>query len=164
MEGATRSGKQYIKEFPIDNNSDSDSDSAGPLYTYMMSSSPASSPAPGTSDFNKKVVEQVQKTIRAMLASGSLTVPSTPASPTSVTTYVTDSFKGDFNPADKHGASLFKTATEPLPEKEIFSLNQDNAKKEFIFSSQKPQHTFGVPVLPRFHSPILFQIRTAKTF
>ena len=133
MEGITRSGKKYTKIFSIDSSSDSDSNSQSSIYAYTMSSSPGS-PTPGSPDFDKKVEEQVQKTIRAILASGTLT---NPASPTSVTTYITDPFKGDFNPADKHGASLFKTATEPLSEKDRFSLNQDNAKK--VFHLLKPK-------------------------
>ena len=139
MEGVTRSGRKYTKIFTIDSGSDSESS----LYTYTMTS-PSSPPAPGSSDFDKKVEEQVQKTIQAMLAAGTL---ATPASPTSVTTYVTDPFKGDFNPADKHGASLFKTATEPLPEKDRFSLNQDNAKKVFhLIKSKASTYFWGTSV------------------
>ena len=138
MEGATRSGKKYTKIFTTDSGSESDSkgdpesdsELAKSLYSYTMSTTSASSPTPGSSDFEKKVEEQVQKTIRAMIASGALV---NLASPTTVTTYVTDPFKGDFNPADKHGAFLFKTATEPFPEKDIFFLNQDNERKCFIF-------------------------------
>ena len=137
MEGITRSGKKYTKIFSIDSSSDSDSNSQSSIYAYTMSSSP-SSPTPGSPDFDRKVEEQVQRTIRAMIASGTLN----PASPTSVTTYVTDPFKGDFNPADKHGASLFKTATEPLPEKDRFSLNQDNAKKVFHLLKSKASTFF----------------------
>ena len=142
MEGVTRSGRKYTKK-------DSGSESASSLYTYAMSSS-SSPPAPGSPDFDKKVEEQVQKTIQAMLAAGTLATPgalATPASPTSVTTYVTDPFKGDFNPADKHGASLFKTATEPLPEKDRFSLNQDNAKKVFhLIKSKASTYFWGTSV------------------
>jgi hypothetical protein len=137
MEGVTRFGKKYTKVFTIDSGSESDSNSQSSLYAYTMSSS-SSSPAPGSPDFDKKVEEEVEKTIRAMIASGTLD----PASPTSVTTYVTDPFKGDFNPADKHGASLFKTATEPLPEKDRFSLNQDNAKKVFHLLKSKASTFF----------------------
>ena len=124
------------KIFTIDSGSDSEG-------SQTMSSS-SSSPATGSADFNKKVEEQVQKTIQAMLAAGTLT---TPASPTSVTTYVTDPFKGDFNSADEHGASLFKTATEPLPEKDRFSLNQDNAKKVFhLIKSKASTYFWGTSV------------------
>ena len=89
-----------------------------------------------------------------MLASGALV---NPASPTSVTTYVTDPFKGDFNPADKHGASLFKTATEPLPEKDRFYLNQDNGKKVFhLLKSKASTYFWGTSVtkIPQFY-PLL---------
>ena len=148
MEGATRSGKRYTRDFSRDSASESASASADPLYPYIMSSpsgppSHSSSPAPGSPDFDKKVEEQVQKTIRDMIASGTFS----PASPTSVTTYVTDPFKGDFNPADKHGASLFKTATEPLPEKDRFSLNQDNTKKVFhLLNSKASTYFWGTSV------------------
>ena len=65
-----------------------------------------------------------------MILSGKLVAPSTSASPTSIA-YVNDPFKGDFSPADKHGASFLKTATEPLSEKDRFSLNPGNANKVF---------------------------------
>ena len=81
-----------------------------------------------------------------MIASGSLVAPGTPVLPTSVT-YVTDPYKSDFNPTDKHEASLFETATEPLPEKDRISLNQDNSKKVFhLLKSKASTYFWGTSI------------------
>ena len=114
IEGITRSGTRYLRELPLNNSSDSDS-------TFNWDSSEATMSDSGSNgrnpDFVQQVQDQVERTIAAMIAAGTLVAPA--ASSRSVT-YVTDPFKGDFNPADKYGASLFKTATEPLPEKDRF--------------------------------------------
>ena len=66
-----------------------------------MSDPSDSSPTTANPDFDKRVEEQVQKTIQAMTNSGSLAAPGTPASQVSVT-YVTDPYKGDFDPVDNN--------------------------------------------------------------
>ena len=136
MEGTTRSGARYLRELPLDNSSDSDSS-----FNWYSSEATMSDPGSigGNPDFAQQVQDQVERTIASMIAAGTLVAPT--ASPRSVT-YVTDPYKGDFNPADKHGASLFKTATEPLPEKDRFSLNQDNAKKVFQLIKSKASTYF----------------------
>ena len=146
MESRTRSGRRYLREFSIFSASDSDSsyspdsDICSTIST-MTDSGSASSP-----DFAKQVQEQVEKAIADMIAAGTLVAPTSVPSPRSVT-YVTDPYKGDFNPADKHGASLFRTATEPLPEKDRFSLNQDNAKKVFhLLKSKASTYFWGTSV------------------
>ena len=84
MEGTTRSGARYLREFPIDNSSDSDS-------TFNWDSSVATMSDPksneGNPDFAKQVQEQVEKIIAAMIAAGTMVAPA--ASPRSVT-YITD--------------------------------------------------------------------------
>ena len=41
--------------------------------------------------------------------------------------YVTDPYKGDFNPADKGGSILFNKATEALKDSDKFTFNQEKA-------------------------------------
>lgn len=59
MECVTRSGKNYTKIFTRNSDSESDPDSSRSLYDYTISTPSASSPSPGTSDFDEKVAEQV---------------------------------------------------------------------------------------------------------
>ena len=61
-------------------------------------------------DFERKVQAEVAKQITAMILAGTIAAPSAPAAPS--TLYTTDPYKTDFNPAEKHGASLFSKATE----------------------------------------------------
>ena len=49
-------------------------------------------------------------------------------SPKSVTfQFVIDPYKSDFNPGDRHGASIYNTATETLKESDQFTFSQDKA-------------------------------------
>ena len=53
-------------------------------------------------------------------------------SPKSVTfQFVTDPYKSDFNPGDRHGASLYNKATETLKEYEQFTFSRDKAANLF---------------------------------
>lgn len=63
--------------------------------------------------------EQVTKAIQTLIIIEKLVTQGTPDSPIFVT-FITHPFKGDFNPVDKYGTSLFKTATDGLPEKQRF--------------------------------------------
>ena len=49
--------------------------------------------------------------------------------------YVTDPYKGDFNPADKGGSILFNKATEALKDADKFTFNQD--KVYFLLAEMK---------------------------
>ena len=41
--------------------------------------------------------------------------------------FITDPYKMDFNPEDRHGASLYNKATETLKEADQFTFSQDKA-------------------------------------
>ena len=78
-------------------------------------------------DFERKVQAEVAKQIAAMILAGTIAAPSAPVAPS--TLYASDPYKTDFNPAEKHGASLFSKATEELPDKDKLTLNTDKAKQ-----------------------------------
>ena len=71
MEGTTRSGARYLREFSIDSNSDSDptfnpnSDLDSSVATMFDTESNQ-----GNSDFATQIQEQVERTITAMIAAG----------------------------------------------------------------------------------------------
>ena len=47
--------------------------------------------------------------------------------PTVSCKFVTDPYKGNFNPAERRGAALFNKATDPLKDTDTFTFNQDKA-------------------------------------
>ena len=146
------------------------------LYKYTNTVMEAASAVDTSSEeFKRAVQTQVEQAIRDMVAAGTLASPSAasgssgsggsgsssgsptgggtggsilPASPTSVV-YSTDPFRSNFNPGDKHGASLFKTATEPLPEKERYTLSQDKAKKLLLHIKSKAATYFWGPIVTK---------------
>ena len=53
--------------------------------------------------------------------------------------YVTDPYESNFNPGDKLGADLYKTATEPLKPSERFNLTQEKAAELLRLLKEKSQ-------------------------
>ena len=163
----------------------------GALYTYTNLTID-SAPAVDTSseEFNRAVQAQVQQAIQDMIIDGRLASPTSasggssssgasgssgggasgggnsgsnlPASPTSVV-YSTDPFKSNFNPGDKHGASLFKTATEPLPEKDRYTLSQDRAKKLLLHIKSKAATYFWGTIVSKVPQNYPVDPKTCKS-
>ena len=64
-----------------------------------------------------------------LLPSGGTSTATAPSTSTSSASpqFVTDPYESNFNPGEKLGADLFKTATAPLKDSERFNLTQDKA-------------------------------------
>ena len=84
------------------------------------------------------------------------------ASPTSVL-YSTDPFKSNFNPGDKHRASLFKTTIEPLPEKDRYTLSQDKAKKLLLHIKSKEATYFWGTIVTKIPQAYPVDPKTCKS-
>ena len=91
--------------------------------------------------FESKVEAQVAKVITSMMAAKIIIKPSISS------LYVTDPFKTDFNPAEKHGASLFSKVIEELPDKDKFTLNTDKAKQlSHVLKTKASTYFWGTSV------------------
>ena len=69
--------------------------------------------------FEARVQAEVAKVIANMITAG--TIAASPPLSSTPSLYVTDPYKTDFNPSEKHGASLFSKATEELSDKDKFT-------------------------------------------
>ena len=57
--------------------------------------------------------------------------------------FVTDPYKSDFNPGDRHGSSLYNKATETLKEADQFTFSQDKAANLLQHLKHQSQTFFG---------------------
>ena len=82
-------------------------------------------------DARNQLIADLTSQNRLLPSGGTSTAAATSTSTTSTSSaspqFVTDPYESNFNPGEKLGADLFKTATEPLKASERFNLTQDKA-------------------------------------